>query len=67
MPRATYSVTIHRPASAVFAFVADGEKCLQWRSGVLDSKRLSGEGVGTMDSQGVKGPMGRRIAACPAR
>jgi carbon monoxide dehydrogenase subunit G len=63
MPSATYSVTINRPASEVFAFVADGEKCPQWRPGVLDIKRLSGEGVGTKYSQGVKGPMGRRIAA----
>jgi carbon monoxide dehydrogenase subunit G len=63
MPSATYSVTISRPAGDVFAFVADGEKCPLWRPGVLDIKRVSGEGVGTKYSQGVKGPMGRRIAA----
>jgi carbon monoxide dehydrogenase subunit G len=63
MPRATSSVTITRPAETVFAFVADGEKCTQWRPGVLDIKRVSGEGVGTRYAQGVKGPMGRRIAA----
>jgi carbon monoxide dehydrogenase subunit G len=63
MPSATYSVTINRPGSEVFAFVADGEKCPQWRPGVLDIKRVSGDGVGTTYSQGVKGPMGRRIAA----
>jgi carbon monoxide dehydrogenase subunit G len=63
MPNATYSVTINRPASDVFAFVADGEKCSQWRPGVIDIKRVSGEGVGTTYSQGVKGPMGRRVAA----
>lgn len=63
MPSATYSVTINRPASEVFAFVADGEKCPQWRPSVLDIKRVSGDGVGTTYSQGVKGPMGRRIAA----
>ncbi len=63
MPRATSSVTISRPVDAVFAFVADGEKDPQWRSGILDIERVSGEGVGTRYTQGVKGPMGRRIAA----
>ena len=63
MPHARYSVTIRRPTEAVFAFVADGEKCPQWRSGVVDIKRVSGDGVGTRYAQGVKGPMGRRVAA----
>src|SRR5438876_1103350 len=63
MPTASYSVTIRRPVDDVFAFVADGEKCLQWRPGVLDIKRISGEGVGTRYAQGVKGPMNRRISA----
>lgn len=63
MPQATYSVTIRRPVDDVFAFVADGEKCPQWRPGVLDIKRVSGDGLGTRYAQGVRGPMGRRIAA----
>jgi uncharacterized protein YndB with AHSA1/START domain len=64
MPRAQRSVTIARPTETVFAFLADGEKCTEWRSGVLDIKRLSGDGgVGTRYAQGVKGPMGRRISA----
>jgi carbon monoxide dehydrogenase subunit G len=63
MPSASYSVTIRRPVDDVFAFVADGEKCLQWRPGVLDIKRMSGDGVGTRYAQGVKGPMSRRISA----
>lgn len=64
MPHAHHSVTIARPVEAVFAFVTDGEKCLQWRSGVLDITRASGDGgVGTTYRQGVNGPMGRRIAA----
>jgi hypothetical protein len=42
----------------------DGEKSPQWRLGVLDIKRVSGDGgVGTRYEQGVRGPMGRRIAA----
>jgi uncharacterized protein YndB with AHSA1/START domain len=64
MPHAQRSVTIARPTEAVFAYLADGEKCPEWRSGVLDIKRVSGDGgVGTRYAQGVKGPMGRRITA----
>lgn len=63
MPKATNSVTIARPLEEVFAFIADGEKCIQWRLGVVDIKRVSGDGVGTRYEQGVKGPMGRRVAA----
>jgi uncharacterized protein YndB with AHSA1/START domain len=63
MAQASYSVTIRKPVEEVFAFVADGEKCPQWRPGVLDIKRVSGDGVGTRYAQGVKGPMNRRIAA----
>ena len=63
MPQATYSVTVNRPVEQVFAFVADGEKCPQWRPGVLDIKRESGTGVGTRYAQGVAGPMNRRVAA----
>jgi carbon monoxide dehydrogenase subunit G len=64
MAQAQRSVSIARPADALFAYLADGEKCQQWRSGVLDIKRISGDGgVGTRYAQGVRGPMGRRIAA----
>ena len=63
MPSAQGSVVIHRPVEEVFSFVADGETAMKWRPGVLDVKRLSGEGVGGAYRQGVKGPGGRRIAA----
>ena len=63
MAQATYAVVINRPIEDVFGFVADGEKCPQWRPGVIDIKRISGDGVGTRYAQGVSGPMGRRIAA----
>jgi len=64
MPSAQHTVTIDRPPEAVFAYVLDGEKCPEWRSHVLDIKRLSGDGgVGTTYAQGVAGPMGRRIVA----
>ena len=54
---------IARPIGDVFAYLADGDNCPQWRSGVLDIKRVSGEGVGERYAQGVAGPMGRRVAA----
>jgi carbon monoxide dehydrogenase subunit G len=63
MPTATHSVSIGRPIEDVFAFIADGERCPESRSGVLDIKRVSGDGVGTRYAQGVRGPMGRRVAA----
>jgi uncharacterized membrane protein len=63
MAQATHSVDIGRPVETVFAFIADGEKCPEWRSGILDIKHVSGEGVGATYTQGVRGPMGRRVAA----
>jgi uncharacterized membrane protein len=63
MPAAEHTVTVERPIEEVFAFLADGENGPRWRSGVLDVERVSGEGVGTRYRQGVKGPMGRRVAA----
>lgn len=63
MPQASYSVVIRRPVEVVFAFVAEGERSAEWRPGVLDIKRTSGNGLGTRYAQGVRGPMGRRIAA----
>jgi carbon monoxide dehydrogenase subunit G len=64
MPQAQHSVTIQRPPETVFAYLVDGEKCTEWRPGVLDIKRISGEGgVGTRYAQGVQGPMRRRISA----
>jgi carbon monoxide dehydrogenase subunit G len=63
MPSAERTVTINRPAADVFAFIADGEKGTSWRPGVIDITKVSGDGVGSVYKQGVKGPMGRRIAA----
>ena len=62
-PSARYSVTIDRPLPEVFDYVADGERCPEWRPGVMDIRRLAGEGLGARYAQGVKGPMGRRVAA----
>jgi uncharacterized protein YndB with AHSA1/START domain len=64
MPAAQHSVTIRRSVEDVFRFVADGENGPKWRSGILDIARVSGDGgTGTVYRQGVRGPMGRRIAA----
>ena len=63
MPSAENSIVIEKPRSEVFAFVANHENDKQWRPGVLDIERASGEGRGAIFRQGVKGPMGRRIPA----
>jgi uncharacterized membrane protein len=63
MPAAENSVVVNRSRSEVFAFVADHENDPKWRPGVLDIKRASGEGQGASYTQGVRGPMGRRVDA----
>lgn len=63
MPEASNTVEIARPPADVFAFLADGTNDRQWRTGVLDVSRRSGEGQGAIYEQGVKGPFGRRIPA----
>ena len=63
MPSAQRSIMIERPVGDVFAQVADGTNAQRWRSGVLDIAHVSGDGVGAIYRQGVKGPGGRRIAA----
>ena len=63
MPSAENSIVINKPVSEVFAFVADHENDPKWRPGVNDIKHASGEGVGTVYRQGMKGPFGRRIPA----
>jgi carbon monoxide dehydrogenase subunit G len=63
MPSAENSSVVERARSEVFAFVANHENDRQWRPGVLDLERASGEGRGAVYRQGVKGPFGRRIPA----
>src|SRR2546426_9064570 len=63
MPSTENSILINKPVSEVFAFVADHENDPKWRPGVNDIKHASGEGVGTVYRQGMKGPFGRRIPA----
>ena len=63
MPAARHQVTIRRPASEVFGYLADGLNGPKWRTGILDIAHISGNGVGATYKQGVKGPGGRRIDA----
>jgi uncharacterized membrane protein len=63
MPSAERTVSIRRPVDEVFRFVADGRTATQWRTGVLDVEKVSGDGVGAVYRQGVRGPGGRRIDA----
>src|SRR4029078_1097347 len=63
MPSARHEVTIRRPASEVFAFIADGLNGPKWRSGITDIALVSGSGLGATYKQGVKGPGGRRGGA----
>jgi carbon monoxide dehydrogenase subunit G len=63
VPSAERTIVIDRPVSEVFAFIADGENAQQWRSGVLEVSRKSGEGQGAVYRQIVRGPGGRRVDA----
>ena len=63
MASAQRTITIHRPVADVFAYIANGENARRYRAAVLDVAHGSGEGVGAVFKQGVKGPGGRRIAA----
>ena len=62
MPHAEYTVTVDRPARAVFDYLADGTHNREWRSGVLDIERTSATaGEGAAYRQVLAGPGGRRI------
>jgi uncharacterized protein YndB with AHSA1/START domain len=63
VPNAERTIVINKPAADVFAFVADGEKAQQWRSGIVEIKKKSGDGKGAVYRQVVKGPGGRGIDA----
>ena len=63
MPAAERTISINRPVADVFAYVSDGHTGPSWRPGVLDVAHESGDGVGAIYRQGVRGPGGRRVAA----
>lgn len=62
MVHAQNTVSVHRPAEAVFAYLADGTNNRRWRDGVLEIERVLGDGgVGTTYRQVLRGPAGRPI------
>jgi uncharacterized protein YndB with AHSA1/START domain len=63
MPQAQTTITIQKPVSEVFAFVLNHDNDPQWRPGVVEIRKTSGEGVGERWYQRVKGPGGREIPA----
>ena len=63
MPSAERTISIRRPVDQVFRFLADGRTATQWRSGVIDVSKVSGDGLGAVYKQQVRGPGGRPIDA----
>ena len=63
MPYAERTISIRRPIDQVFGFLADGRTATQWRSAVIDVSKASGEGVGAVYRQVVRGPGGRAVGA----
>jgi uncharacterized protein YndB with AHSA1/START domain len=63
MPQAERKVTIQKPVATVFGFVANHDNDTQWRPGVVEMRKSSGEGVGERWYQRVKGPGGRQVPA----
>ena len=63
MPGAERTIAIRRPVDQVFRFLADGRTATQWRSGVIDVAKISGDGLGAVYKQVVRGPGGRPIDA----
>lgn len=61
MAHADKTVTISRPPEQVFDFLADGSNNGRWRTGVIEVAHLSGEGVGAVWHQTLRGPGGRSI------
>jgi len=62
MARASSTVVVDRPAEAVFDFLADGTNNPRWRQGVIDIALASGDGVGAVYKQTLRGPGGRSMA-----
>jgi uncharacterized protein YndB with AHSA1/START domain len=62
MLHAEHTVTINRPASDVFDYLADGTHNRDWRNGVIQIERVSPtDGEGARYRQVLAGPGGRRI------
>ena len=63
MPSAERSIAIRRPVDQVFRFLSDGRTATQWRPSVIEVSKASGDGVGAVYRQVVRGPGGRPVAA----
>jgi uncharacterized protein YndB with AHSA1/START domain len=63
MPHAEAEVTIARSPEDVFDFLAAGQNNPLWRPGVVDISHVSGDALGALWRQGVKGPGGMRVSA----
>jgi uncharacterized protein YndB with AHSA1/START domain len=50
-------------AEQVFRFLADGRTATQWRWSVIEVSKASGDGVGAVYRQVVRGPGGRPVDA----
>jgi uncharacterized protein YndB with AHSA1/START domain len=62
MAHAQNTVTVNRPVAEVYEYLADGANDPQWREGVLEIERTSGDGgLGTTYRQVMAGPGGRKI------
>lgn len=61
MAHASQSVTVLRPITEVFAFLADGLNNPAWRPDVTSITLRSGTGLGAEYSQTMRGPGGRSI------
>ena len=63
MPHAENTVTINCPSADVFSVLADGETATQWRPGFVAINKVSGDGVGAIYKETIRGPGGRSLAA----
>jgi uncharacterized protein YndB with AHSA1/START domain len=61
MAHAEQTVTVPQPITAVFDFLADGVNDPKWRPDVTSMRHVSGEGVGSLYAQTMRGPGGRSI------
>jgi uncharacterized protein YndB with AHSA1/START domain len=63
MPAGEHTVVINRPVDEVYTYVADKENDALWRPAVVEISKASGDGVGTVYHQRLKGPGGRAVDA----
>jgi uncharacterized protein YndB with AHSA1/START domain len=56
------TILIERPPEEIFDFLADGTNNPKWRPGVTEITLVSGNGVGAIYKQTMRGPGGRNIA-----